>query len=135
MVGVVTSPAQSTVLGTLTAATNLSPVSVYAPSNGAFTTALGTGGYLVGKTTAEITRILNYHLERSNRVAASATAFSATADITVTTVLPTFTFVITRSTLKIVDKSTPAVNANAIVLNIQGTNGSIQIIDKVMRSL
>lgn len=135
LVGVVTSPAQSTVLATLTAATNLLPVSVYAPSNGAFTTALGTGGYLVGKTTAEITRILNYHLERSNRVAASATAFSAAADITVTTLLPTFTFVITRSTLKIVDKSVPAVNANAILLNIQGTNGSIQIIDKVMRSL
>lgn len=135
LVGVVTSPAQSTVLASLTGATNLLPISVYAPTNAAFTTALGTGGYLVGKTDADITKILNYHLEKGNRVAASATAFSTSADITVTTLFPTFTFVITRSTLKIVDKSVPAVNANATVLNIQGTNGSIQIVDKVLRSL
>lgn len=135
LVGVVTSPAQSTVLATLSAATGAAPVSVYAPTNEAFATALGTGGYLVGKTDANITSILNYHLERSNRVAASATAFNATADVTVTTLYPTFTFVITRATLKIVDKSTPAVNANVVLTNIQGTNGSIQIVDKVMRSL
>ena len=135
LVGVVTSPAQATVLATLTAATGALPISVYAPSNGAFTTALATGGYLVGKTNADITKILNYHLEKSNRVATSTTAFSTSADITVTTLFPTYTVVITRSTLKIVDKSVPAVNANATVLNIQGTNGSLQIIDKVMRSL
>ena len=144
LVGVVTSPAQSTVLATLNAATGASPVSVYAPTNAAFTTALGTGGYLVGKTDAQITSILNYHLERSNRIAASATAFSTAADITVTTLFvpapttpptPTFTFVITRSSLKIVDKSTPAVNANVVLTNIQATNGSVQVVDKVMRSL
>lgn len=135
LVGVVTSPAQSTVLATLSAATGAAPVSVYAPTNEAFATALGTGGYLIGKTDANITSILNYHLERSNRVAASATAFNATADVTVTTLYPTFTFVITRATLKIVDKSIPAVNANVVLTNIQGTNGSIQIVDKVMRSL
>lgn len=137
LVGVVTSPAQSSVLATLTAATGAAPVTVYAPTNAAFTTALGTGGYLVGKTDAEITRILNYHLERSNRVAASATAFSTTADIPVTTLYTPapFTFVITRSTLRIVDKSVPAVNGNVTVTNIQGTNGSIQIVDKVLRSL
>lgn len=139
LVGVVTGPTQSTVLATLTAATGSAPVSVYAPTNAAFATALGAGGYLVGKTDADVTKILNYHLEKSNRVANapnanSPTAFS-TADITVTTLFPTFTFVITRSTFKIVDKSLPIVNANATVLNIQGTNGSIQIIDKVMRSL
>ena len=135
LVGVVTSPAQSTVLATLNAATGAAPVSVYAPTNAAFTTALGTGGYLVGKTDAQITSILNYHLERSNRIAATATAFSTSADITVTTLFPTFTFVITRSSLKIVDKSTPAVNANVVLTNIQATNGSVQVVDKVMRSL
>jgi uncharacterized surface protein with fasciclin (FAS1) repeats len=135
LVGIVKSPAQASVLATLNAATGSAPVSVFAPTNAAFSTATGTGGYLVGKTDADITKILNYHLEKSNRVAASATAFSTSADITVTTLFPTFTFVITRGTLKIVDKSTPSVNANATVLNIQGTNGSIQIVDKVMQSL
>jgi uncharacterized surface protein with fasciclin (FAS1) repeats len=135
LLGVVTSAAQSSVLATLNAATGAAPVSVFAPTNEAFATALGAGGYLVGKTDADITKILNYHLEKSNRVAGSTTAFSTTADITVTTLFPTYTFVITKGTLKIVDKSNPAVNANAKVLNIQGTNGSIQIVDKVMQSL
>ncbi len=148
LVSVVTSPAQSTVLATLTAATGALPITVYAPTNAAFTAALGTGGYLVGKSDADITRILNYHLERGNRVAASATAFNATADVVVTTLFvpapttpptvptpPAFTFTITRASLRIVDRSVPAVNASATLLNIQGTNGSVQVIDKVMRSL
>jgi uncharacterized surface protein with fasciclin (FAS1) repeats len=135
LLGLVKSTPQASVLATLNAATGAAPVSVYAPANDAFATALGTGGYLVGKTDAEITKILNYHLEKSNRVAASTTAFSTSADITVATLFPTYTFVITKGTLKIVDKSTPAVNANVKVLNIQGLNGSIQITDKVLKSL
>jgi uncharacterized surface protein with fasciclin (FAS1) repeats len=135
LLGLVKTTPQASVLATLNAATGTAPVSVYAPNNDAFATALGTGGYLVGKTDADITKILNYHLEKSNRVAASTTAFSTSADITVATLFPTYTFVITKGTLKIVDKSTPAVNANAKVLNIQGSNGSIQIIDKVLKSL
>ncbi|MBF4470805.1 fasciclin domain-containing protein [Flavobacterium sp. HJJ] len=135
LLGLVKSAPQASVLATLNAATGVAPVSVFAPNNDAFTAASGTGGYLVGKTDADITKILNYHLEKSNRVAASTTAFSTSADITVTTLFPTYTFVITKSTLKIVDKSAPAVNANAKVLNIQGSNGSIQITDKVLQSL
>ncbi|PWA11417.1 fasciclin domain-containing protein [Flavobacterium laiguense] len=135
LLGLVKSTPQASVLATLNAATGAAPVSVYAPNNDAFATALATGGYLVGKTDADITKILNYHLEKSNRVAASTTAFSTSVDITVTTLFPTYTFVITKGTLKIVDKSTPAVNANVKVLNIQGSNGSIQITDKVLKSL
>lgn len=135
LVGVVTSTAQASVLATLSGATGAAPVTVYAPTNDAFTAALATGGYLAGKTDANVTSILNYHLEKTNRVTASATAFSTSADVTVTTLYPTFTFVITRSTLKIVDKSTPAVNANVVSANIQGSNGSIHIVDKVLRSL
>jgi len=135
LLNTVKSAPQATVLATLTAATGAAPVSVYAPNNDAFTAALATGGYLVGKTDADITKILNYHLEKSNRVAGSTTAFSTSADVTVNTLFTPNTLVLTRSTLKIVDKSTPAVNANARVLNIQGTNGSIQIIDKVLQSL
>lgn len=135
LTGVVTSPAQAAVLTILGAATSAAPVTVYAPTNEAFTAALGTGGYLVGKTDPNITSILSYHVERTNRIAASATAFSATADVTVTTLFPTFTFAITRATLRIVDRSAPAVNTTVLVTNIQGSNGSVQIVDKVMRSL
>jgi uncharacterized surface protein with fasciclin (FAS1) repeats len=135
LTSLVKSAPQASVLATLNAATGIAPVSVYAPTNDAFATALGAGGYLVGKTDADITKILNYHLEKSNRVAASTTAFSTSADITVTTLFPTYTFVITKGTVKIVDKSNPAVNGNVKVVNIQGSNGSIQITDKVLKSL
>lgn len=135
LVGIVKSPAQASVLATLTNATSALPITVYAPTNEAFTTALGTSGYLVGKTDADITKILNYHLEKGNRAPSSTTAYSTTADITVTTLFPTYTFVITKGTVKIVDKSTPAVNATVRVVNLQGSNGVIQIVDKVLQSL
>jgi uncharacterized surface protein with fasciclin (FAS1) repeats len=135
LLGLVKSTPQASVLATLNAATAAAPVSVYAPDNDAFAKANGTGGYLVGKTDADVTKILNYHLEKSNRVAASSTAFSTSADITVTTLFTPNTFVITKGTVKIVDKSNPAFNGNVKVVNIQGSNGSIQISDKVLQSL
>jgi uncharacterized surface protein with fasciclin (FAS1) repeats len=135
LLGLVKSTPQASVLATLNAATGTAPVSVYAPDNDAFVTALGTGGYLVGKTDADITKILNYHLEKSNRVAASATAFSTSADITVTTLFTPNTLVLTKGTVKIVDKSNPVVNGNVKIVNIQGSNGSIQVTDKVLKSL
>jgi uncharacterized surface protein with fasciclin (FAS1) repeats len=63
-------------------------ITVYAPDNGAFTAATATGGYLVGKTDAQVTTILRYHLENGNRTASSATSFTAstaTADVSVAT--------------------------------------------------
>jgi uncharacterized surface protein with fasciclin (FAS1) repeats len=135
LLGVVKSAPQASVLATLNAATAAAPVSVYAPNNEAFVKALGAGGYLVGKTDADITKILNYHLEKSNRVAASSTAFSTSADITVTTLFTPNTLVLTKGTVKIVDKSNPAINGNVKIVNIQGSNGSIQLVDKVLQSL
>jgi uncharacterized surface protein with fasciclin (FAS1) repeats len=135
LLGLVTSTPQATILATLNNATPAASITVYAPNNDAFVKANGTGGYLVGKTDADVTKILNYHLEKSNRVAASSTAFSTSADITVTTLFTPNTFVITKGTVKVVDKSNPAVNGNIKIVNIQGSNGSIQISDKVLQSL
>ena len=138
LLGVVKSAPQASVLATLTGATSALPITVYAPNNAAFTAALATNGYLVGKTDAQITNILNYHLEKGNRTASSATSYTsatATTDVTVTTLFTHNTFVITRGTVKIVDKSSPAVNGNIKVINIQGTNGVIQLIDKVLQPM
>lgn len=139
LLGVVTSAPQATILATLTNATPAASITVYAPNNDAFTKALATGGYLVGRTDADITKILNYHLEKGNKTASSSTSYTsstATADVTVTTLFTPNTFVITKGTVKIVDKSTtPVVNGNIKVINIQGTNGVIQITDKVLQSL
>jgi uncharacterized surface protein with fasciclin (FAS1) repeats len=142
LLGVVSTPAQASVLATLTGATGAAAITVYAPNNDAFTTASGTGGYLVGKTDAQITNILNYHLQKGNNTASSASSYtssSAFADVTVTTLFatptPAKTFKITKGTVKITDLVTPVVNGNIKVINIQGTNGVIQIIDKVLQPM
>jgi uncharacterized surface protein with fasciclin (FAS1) repeats len=143
LLGLVNSPAQASVLAILRNATYSASVTVYAPNNDAFATALGTGGYLVGKTDAEITNILKYHLENGNKTASSATSYTSStafADVIVTTLFaPTPAtakkFTITKGTVKITDLATPVVNGNIKVINIQGSNGVIQIIDKVLRPL
>jgi uncharacterized surface protein with fasciclin (FAS1) repeats len=142
LLGVVSTPAQASVLTTLTAATGAAAITVYAPNNDAFTAASGTGGYLVGKTDAQITNILNYHLQKGNNTASSASSYtssSAFADVVVTTLFalpaPAKTFKITKGTVKITDLVTPVVNGNIKVINIQGTNGVIQIIDKVLQPM
>jgi uncharacterized surface protein with fasciclin (FAS1) repeats len=52
---------QSAVFNVFNTATNSSARTLFAPNNDAFTTATGAGGFLVGQSTANITKILQYH--------------------------------------------------------------------------
>ena len=133
LLGVVTSTSQAAVLTTLNNATGSAPLTVYAPDNGAFATATATGGFLVGLSDAQVSNTLRYHVESTNRVAGS-TSFSTSADISVTTLYTPFRFTILRSTLKIND-AFGSPSANVKTTNIQGTNGSVQIIDRVLRPM
>jgi uncharacterized surface protein with fasciclin (FAS1) repeats len=135
LLGVVTSTPQASVLATLNAATGSAPLTVYAPDNGAFTTATATSGYLVGKTDAQVTNILKYHLENGNKTASSATSFTsstATTDVSVTTLYTPNKFTILLGTVKIKDVVGTS-NGTIKAINIQGTNGVIQVIDKVLQ--
>jgi uncharacterized surface protein with fasciclin (FAS1) repeats len=129
---VVASTPQASVLTTLSAATGSAPLTVYAPSNNAFTAATATGGYLVGKTDAQITSILRYHLENGNRAPSSTTSYSSSADISVTTLNTPNRFTILAGTVKIKDVVGTS-NGTVQVFNIQGSNGVIQVIDKVLQ--
>nr|WP_309756832.1 fasciclin domain-containing protein [Flavobacterium sp.] len=135
LLSVVSSTPQALVLTTLNGATATAPITVYAPDNGAFTAATATGGYLVGKTDAQVTSILRYHLENGNRTASSATSFTsstATTDVSVTTLFTPNKFTILLGTVKIKDIVATS-NGTIKVTNIQGTNGVIQVIDKVLQ--
>ncbi len=140
---------QSAVLGAFVAATgesdSASAVTIYAPVNSAFTTATATGGFLTNPTffgtpaliATNVTKVLKYHYQAKQFPAGTATSFSsATAldDQDVTTNL-TQKFRLLRGTLKIVElplvTTIPA--AKATVLNIQGTNGVIFAIDRVLQ--
>lgn len=130
----VTSPGQAVVLTALNNATGPAPLTVYAPNNDAFAAATATGGYLVGLNDTQVGNTLRYHVESGNRVAGSATAFSTSADISVTTLYAPFKFTILKSTLKIND-AVGSPSANVKVTNIQGTNGSVQIIDRLLQPI
>lgn len=133
LLGVVTTPGQVAVLTSLNNATGSSPLTVYAPNNDAFTAARATGGYLVGLTDAQVSNTLRYHVEAGNRVSGS-TSFSTSADISVTTLYTPFKFTILRGTLKIND-AVGSPSANAKTVNIQGTNGSVHIVDRVLQPI
>ena len=135
LLSVVSSTPQASVLTTLNGATATAPITVYAPENGAFTAATATGGYLVGKTDAQVTSILRYHLENGNRTASSATSFTAstaTADVSVATLFTPNRFTILLGTVKIKD-IVGTTNGTIKTVNIQGTNGAIHVIDKVLQ--
>jgi uncharacterized surface protein with fasciclin (FAS1) repeats len=130
LVGVLTSAPQATLLANITGAAGTSTATsrtIFAPTNDAFTAA---ASFLQGKTDAQITQLLQYHIENNYR-RAGTTNFSSTANITVTTQFTGQTFVITQNTLRLVD-TTPS-NANIRITNVQGTNGVIHVIDKVLR--
>ncbi|WP_158730311.1 MULTISPECIES: fasciclin domain-containing protein [unclassified Flavobacterium] len=136
LLAVVTSAQQTSVLATLNAATGSSAVTVYAPDNAAFTAATATAGYLVGKSDAQVTNILRYHLENGNKTSSSATSFTsstATADVSVSTLFTPNRFTILLGTVKIKDGVVGTTNANIKVTNIQGTNGVIQVLDRVLQ--
>lgn len=130
LLGVVASTPQASVLATLAAATGAAPITVYAPNNDAFTAA--TGGFLVGKTDAQVTNILRYHLENGNRAPSSTTSYSTSADVSITTLFTPNKFTILLGTVKIKDV-VGTTNGTVKTFNIQGTNGVIQVIDKVLQ--
>jgi uncharacterized surface protein with fasciclin (FAS1) repeats len=131
LLGVVASAPQASVLTTLNAATGAAPLTVYAPNNGAFTAATATGGFLVGRTDTQVTNILRYHLESGNRAPSSTTSYSS-SDLAITTLFTPNKFTIVAGTVKIKDLVGTA-NGTIKTFNIQGTNGVIQIVDKVLQ--
>ena len=120
-------------------------LTVFAPSNAAFTTATATGGYLTGATVtpANITRILQYHVATGNLVSSSATSWTgstATADATISTIatvpnLATFqTFKITLASVRLTELPAITVPASTLrTVNIQASNGVVHIQDRVLQ--
>lgn len=139
LVGVLTSAPQAAVLTdittTATGASNALSRTVFAPTNGAFTSA----SFLNGQSDANITKVLRFHIENNNRRASSSTVFVAPVTPVVTTSLvintqltgPQQTISIAAGTVKIADIT--AANANITTINIQGSNGVAHIIDKVLQ--
>lgn len=127
LASIVTSSAQSAVATALT--TNTSPLTVFAPTNAAFTTALGAGGFANGATDAQVTKVLQYHVTAAGNVLAST--------LTNGQVVPMITDPVQNITIdlssgaKIMDTS--STKANIIVTDVQCANGVIHAVDKVLQ--
>ncbi len=115
--------------------TTATALTVYAPLNTAFETATTGTGFLTGATVTEanVTKVLQFHVESGNRVSASnGASFSTSADITVNTLLGQ-TFKIVRSSIKIKDSFDVTTSSSIKNANIQATNGVIHTIDRVLK--
>lgn len=123
---------QSAVLASLSA---VGPITVFAPFNSAVDSETATGGFIASNnTTANVSKILRYHMTNGNFTASSGTSW-ASADATITTMAATSQqFKIAGGTLKITELPAISVTSSNIkTVNIQTTNGVIHIVDRVLR--
>ena len=140
---------QTAVLGVLNGALpgSATALTVYAPTNSAFTTATATGGFLTDPLLfgspalldVNIAKVLKYHVQTNNFPAATTTSFSsatATADQTVTT-LSTQKFKLIKLTLNITEDllqtTVLPTDSKATLLNIQASNGVVFGISRVLK--
>jgi uncharacterized surface protein with fasciclin (FAS1) repeats len=84
------------------------------------------------KTDGQVTNILKYHVENGNRAPNSTTSYSTSADVSITTLYTPNKFTILVGTVKIKDV-VGTTNGTIKTFNIQGTNGVIQVVDKVLQ--
>jgi uncharacterized surface protein with fasciclin (FAS1) repeats len=132
LLGVVTSTPQAAILTdlstTATGATTALSRTVFAPTNAAFTSAT----FLTGQSDANITKVLQYHITNNNTRASSSTVFAATNTVINTQLTPPQqTITVTANTVRIVDTTTA--NATIATVNVQGVNGVVHIISKVLQ--
>lgn len=110
------------------------PITVYAPTNAAFSAPYATSFV----TPANTLDVIRYHYETTfrpaalNTTSASFLAPTAAADVTVATALTGKSFTIKRNGFKIVDFNNT--EGNIIINSVTGTNGTLHVIDYVMKS-
>lgn len=128
LVTLVTSSPQAPVLAALNGATATAPLTVFAPTNAAFTAATTGSGFAVGASDAAKTTVLLYHAVSDNILAGTLTENQEV------TTASTQKFKITLvGGAQIIDKSNPAVKAKIIITDIQASNGVIHVVDKVLQ--
>lgn len=109
--------------------TNTTPLTVFAPTNAAFTAATTGSGFAVGATPAQVTTVLQYHVTGAGNVLA--------ASLTNGQVIPTVTSPVQNLTVnltggaKLIDTTPTA--SNIIVTDVQCANGVIHAVDKVLQ--
>lgn len=120
---------QSAVATALT--TNTSPLTVFAPINAAFASAIGPGGFAENATPAQVSAVLQYHVTAAGNVQSSSLTNGQVVPM-ITDPVQNITIDLSAPTMpKITDQSTT--QANIIVVDVQCANGIIHAVDKVLQ--
>ena len=129
----VTSAAQSAVLGALQGLTAAAPATLFAPTNAALATATGAGGFANNATAAQVTTVLRYHVTTAGNVRAS--------QLMPNQVVPMFTVPTVQNTTVILGTGTVDIRDTAnslsrvIQADIQASNGVIHGVNRALRPL
>ena len=127
---VVTSTGQAAVLAALSGLTASARATLFAPNNTAFTTALGAGGFANGATTAQVTKVLQYHVTTAGNVRSN--------QLTNNQVVPMFTNPVQNVTVILGDgtvdiKDTANNLGRVFQADIQASNGVIHGVNRVLK--
>jgi uncharacterized surface protein with fasciclin (FAS1) repeats len=127
---IVTSPAQSAVLAALQGLTAAAPATIFAPNNAAFATATGTGGWANGATSAQITKVLQYHVTAAGNVRSSQLTNNQVIPM-ITSPVQNTTVILGTGTVDIRDTANSL--SRVFQADVQASNGVIHGVSKVLQ--
>jgi uncharacterized surface protein with fasciclin (FAS1) repeats len=121
---------QSPVLAALSGLTAVAPATIFAPNNAAFTVATTGTGFAVGATSAQFTKVLQYHVTVAGNVRST--------QLTNNQVIPMITSPVQNTTVILgggnVDIRDTANNLGRVVqADIQCSNGVIHTVNRVLQ--
>lgn len=127
---VVTSAEQAAVLSALSGLTASAPATLFAPNNAAFTTALGAGGFANGATSAQVTKVLQYHVTTAGNVRSNQLSNNQSVPM-FTSPVQNVTIVLGTGTVDIRDTANNL--SRVFQADIQASNGVIHGVNRVLQ--
>ena len=127
---IVTSPAQSAILAALQGLTAATPATIFAPNNAAFATATGTGGWANGATSAQVTKVLQYHVSAAGNVRSSQLTNNQVIPM-ITSPVQNTTVILGTGTVDIRDTANSL--SRVFQADVQASNGVIHGVNKVLQ--
>lgn len=127
---VVTSAEQAGVLSALSGLTASAPATLFAPNNAAFTTALGAGGFANGATSAQVTKVLQYHVTTAGNVRSNQLSNNQSVPM-FTSPVQNVTIVLGTGTVDIRDTANNL--SRVFQADIQASNGVIHGVNRVLQ--
>lgn len=127
---IVTSNSQSAVLEALIGLTSSVPGTLFAPNIAAFETALGAGGFANGADASKLTKVLQYHVTKSENVRSSQLKNNQVVPM-ITSPVQNTTVILGLVTVDIRDTANNL--SRVFVADIQASNGVIHGVNRVLQ--